>query len=70
MSNNLEMALATKNQYILSLPPTNESALLYFEKDQIKSFVAEELGLQQESYILTSYKRAKGLLINDCLLGS
>lgn len=47
------------------------SALLYFEKDQIKSVVAEELGLQQDSFnILTLYKRAKGLLINDCILGS
>ena len=36
MSNNLEMALATNNQYILSLPPIHESALLYLKKTKSK----------------------------------
>ena len=69
MPNNLEMALDSPDQLVASLPPVQESALFYYEKDDLVEVAAQELH-HHNFIILTLYKKCKALIINGYLLGS
>ena len=62
MANNLEMALDSPDQLVASLPPVQESALFYYEKDDLVEVAAQEL--HHHNFII------KALIINCYHLGS